>query len=113
LQCERTQNGGQVGKEDGFLKLERMKVPDFSEWLSSTSEHTCKNECLNINCSCIAYSYYPGFGCMLWRGNLTDLKKFPIKAADLYIRLADSELGNFFHSLSNIHLLFSSIRSCW
>ncbi|KAL9346766.1 hypothetical protein Peur_061619 [Populus x canadensis] len=92
LQCERTQNGGQVGKEDGFFKLERMKVPDFSEWLSSTSEHTCKNECLNINCSCIAYSYYPGFGCMLWRGNLTDLKKFPIKAADLYIRLADSEL---------------------
>ncbi|KAJ6978907.1 hypothetical protein NC653_027171 [Populus alba x Populus x berolinensis] len=94
LQCERTQNGGQVGKEDGFLKLERMKVPDFSEWLSSTSEQTCKNECLNINCSCIAYSYYPGFGCMLWRGNLTDLKKFPIKAADLYIRLADSELDN-------------------
>ncbi|KAG6754765.1 hypothetical protein POTOM_040559 [Populus tomentosa] len=94
LQCERTQNGGQVGKEDGFLKLERMKVPDFSEWLSSTSEQTCKNECLNINCSCIAYSYYPGFGCMLWRGNLTDLKQFPIKAADLYIRLADSELDN-------------------
>ncbi|KAJ6725113.1 hypothetical protein OIU85_022972 [Salix viminalis] len=94
LQCERIQNGGQVGKEDGFLKLERMKVPDFSEWLSSKSEQTCKNECLNINCSCIAYSYYPGFGCMLWRGNLTDLKKFHIEAADLYIRLADSELDN-------------------
>ncbi|KAJ6377058.1 hypothetical protein OIU76_026091 [Salix suchowensis] len=94
LQCQRIQNGGQVGKEDGFLKLERMKVPDFSEWLSSKSEQTCKNECLNINCSCIAYSYYPGFGCMLWRGNLTDLKKFHIEAADLYIRLADSELDN-------------------
>ncbi|KAB5533920.1 hypothetical protein DKX38_017006 [Salix brachista] len=94
LQCERIQNGGQVGKEDGFLKLERMKVPDFSEWLSSKSEQTCKNECLNINCSCIAYSYYSGFGCMLWRGNLTDLKKFHIEAADLYIRLADSEIDN-------------------
>uniref|UniRef100_A0A6N2KF51 non-specific serine/threonine protein kinase n=1 Tax=Salix viminalis TaxID=40686 RepID=A0A6N2KF51_SALVM len=51
------------------------------------------NDCLN-NCSCIAYAYYSGIYCMLWRGNLTDIKKFSSGGADLYIRLAYTELDN-------------------
>ncbi|KAJ6333648.1 hypothetical protein OIU77_009506, partial [Salix suchowensis] len=31
---------------------------------------------------------------MLWRGNLTDIKKFSSGGADLYIRLAYTELDN-------------------
>ncbi|KAB5533921.1 hypothetical protein DKX38_017007 [Salix brachista] len=91
--CERTQNDGQVPKEDGFSKLERVKVPDFAEWSSSITEQKCMNDCLN-NCSCIAYAYYSGISCMLWRGNLTDIKKFSSGGADLYIRLAYTELDN-------------------
>ncbi|KAJ6416479.1 hypothetical protein OIU84_002357 [Salix udensis] len=91
--CERTQNDGQVLKEDGFSKLERVKVPDFAEWSSSITEQKCRDDCLN-NCSCIAYAYYSGIYCMLWRGNLTDIKQFSSGGADLYIRLAYTELDN-------------------
>jgi hypothetical protein len=33
---------------------------------------------------------------MLWKGNLTDIKKFSSGGADLYIRLAYTELGKRF-----------------
>ncbi|KAJ6725115.1 hypothetical protein OIU85_022974 [Salix viminalis] len=59
LECDRMRNGSEVGKEDGFMKLEMMKVPAFAEYWSypSSSEQACKDECLK-NCSCVAYSYY-------------------------------------------------------
>uniref|UniRef100_A0A6M2F9D9 Receptor-like serine/threonine-protein kinase n=1 Tax=Populus davidiana TaxID=266767 RepID=A0A6M2F9D9_9ROSI len=93
MQCERIQNGGELGKEDGFLKLERVKVPDFAEWSSSITEQKCRDDCWN-NCSCVAYAYYTGIYCMLWKGNLTDIKMFSSGGADLYIRLAYAELDN-------------------
>ncbi|KAJ6416472.1 hypothetical protein OIU84_002351 [Salix udensis] len=90
-------NGSEVGKEDGFMKLETMKVPTFAEYWSylpsSGYEQACKDECLK-NCSCVAYSYYNGFGCMAWTGNLIDIQKFPEEGTDLNIRLAYTELGN-------------------
>ncbi|KAG5234852.1 G-type lectin S-receptor serine/threonine-protein kinase [Salix suchowensis] len=92
LQCDRIQNGTEVGKEDGFMKLEMMKVPTFAEyWSYMSSEQDCKDECLK-NCSCVAYSYYNGFGCMAWTGNLIDIQKFSEGGADLNIRLAYTEL---------------------
>ncbi|KAJ6416474.1 hypothetical protein OIU84_002352 [Salix udensis] len=91
LQCDRIRNGSEVGKEDGFMKLEMMKVPTFAEYLpSSGSEQACKDECLK-NCTCVAYSYYNGFGCMVWTGNLIDIQKFSQGGADLNIRLAYTE----------------------
>ncbi|KAJ6725120.1 hypothetical protein OIU85_022979 [Salix viminalis] len=92
LQCDRIQNGTEVGKEDGFMKLEMMKVPAFAEYWSypSSSEQDCKDECVK-NCSCVAYSYYNGFGCMAWTGNLIDTQKFSEGGADLNIRLAYTE----------------------
>ncbi|KAJ6769711.1 hypothetical protein OIU79_020550 [Salix purpurea] len=93
LQCDRMRNGSEVGKEDGFMKLETMKVPTFAEYWSylSSSEQDCEDECLK-NCSCVAYSYYNGFGCMVWTGNLIDIQKFSEGGADLNIRLAYTEL---------------------
>ncbi|CAK9181284.1 unnamed protein product [Ilex paraguariensis] len=91
LQCgNNTVN--EEGKEDGFLKLETKKVPDFAEW-SPALEDNCRSLCLS-NCSCMAYSYYSGIGCMQWSGSLIDIQKFPQGGADLYIRVAYSELGN-------------------
>ncbi|WRX29277.1 S-locus glycoprotein domain - like 10 [Theobroma cacao] len=90
LGCQKVNNGSEVGKEDGFLKLEMMKVPAFAEW-SSPLEETCEEQCLR-NCSCVAYAYDVGIGCMLWSGNLIDIQKFPSRGVDLYIRLASSEL---------------------
>ncbi|XP_059627441.1 G-type lectin S-receptor-like serine/threonine-protein kinase At1g11330 [Cornus florida] len=91
LQCERNNSdGGEKGKEDGFLKLKTVKVPAFAEWLS-ISEDICKSQCLN-NCSCIAYSYYSGFGCMQWSADLIDIQEFSYGGADLYIRVAYTEI---------------------
>ncbi|GLT45641.1 hypothetical protein SLA2020_194590 [Shorea laevis] len=90
LQCNRTNSSREVGKEDGFLKLEMMKVPDFAQ-RSSYTEDKCRNWCLN-SCSCIAYAYDISIGCMSWNGTLIDIQKFPSGGMDLYIRLAYSEL---------------------
>ncbi|XP_017976001.1 PREDICTED: G-type lectin S-receptor-like serine/threonine-protein kinase At1g11330 [Theobroma cacao] len=89
LQCERTNNGSKPSK-DGFLKLEKMKVPDFAEW-SPTLEDKCKEQCLN-NCSCVAYAYDAGIGCMSWSENLIDMQKLSTGGLDLYVRLEHSEL---------------------
>ena len=91
LQCEITNSSNQQGKQDGFFRLTKVKVPDFADW-SSGLEDECREQCLK-NCSCIAYSYYSGIGCMSWSGDLIDLQKFNQGSADIYIRLADSELG--------------------
>ncbi|KAK8565054.1 hypothetical protein V6N13_020175 [Hibiscus sabdariffa] len=78
--------------KDGFLKLERIKVPDFAEWSESDHlENECENLCLN-NCSCIAYAYDAGIGCMSWSQDLIDIQKFSRGGINLYIRLPRSEL---------------------
>eukprot|EP00257_Ricinus_communis_P019247 XP_015578177.1 G-type lectin S-receptor-like serine/threonine-protein kinase At1g11330 [Ricinus communis] len=97
LQCDKTQNSSEVGKEDGFRKLQKLKVPDSAQW-SPASEQQCKEECLS-DCSCTAYSYYTNFGCMSWMGNLNDVQQFSSGGLDLYIRLHHSEFGNKRHML--------------
>ncbi|XWS10737.1 hypothetical protein CRYUN_Cryun38cG0023500 [Craigia yunnanensis] len=90
LECQKVNNGSEVSHEDGFLKLEMMKVPAFPDW-SSIQEGNCEDQCLK-NCSCVAYAYDPGIGCMFWSGNLIDIQKLPTQGVDLYIRVASSEL---------------------
>ncbi|KAH9611862.1 hypothetical protein KSS87_019541 [Heliosperma pusillum] len=85
LQCRVPRN-----KEDKFLQLKEIKVPDYPLWISATPD-VCQSNCLG-NCSCLAYSYYPGIGCMLWDANLIDLQQYPANGANLYVRLAHSEL---------------------
>ncbi|CDP04297.1 unnamed protein product [Coffea canephora] len=95
LQCDRNISAGQVGKPDGFLKLANIKIPDFAhlmELLRSATEQDCGNQCLN-NCSCIAYAYSTGIGCMYWSSSLIDIQQFSFNGADLHIRVAHTELG--------------------
>ncbi|KAK1556732.1 hypothetical protein Q3G72_011021 [Acer saccharum] len=90
LQCERINQTGEAAREDGFLKLEKMKLPYFAERTSIRAAE-CREKCLN-NCSCMAYAYEAGIHCMTWTGSLIDLQMFPINGEDLYIRLDQSEL---------------------
>ncbi|KAG2300920.1 hypothetical protein Bca52824_037392 [Brassica carinata] len=91
LRCQRLGNsGGGGGKGDGFLKLQKMKVPVNVE-PSKADEEACPKVCLD-NCSCTAYAYDQGIGCMLWSGDLVDMQSFVGSGIDLYIRLAHSEL---------------------
>ncbi|CAN4083914.1 unnamed protein product [Withania somnifera] len=76
LDCERNRTDVEKGKQDGFLKLQ-----------------TLGSDCLS-NCSCTSYSYYTGIGCTHWNKSLTDIQEYSMDgAADLFIRLAYSELA--------------------
>ncbi|XP_030528722.1 G-type lectin S-receptor-like serine/threonine-protein kinase At1g11330 [Rhodamnia argentea] len=88
-QCERTNSSLEIGKPDGFFRLENVKVPDFAEW---SSGNNCEALCL-ANCSCIAYAYFDAITCMIWTVNLIDIQKFSEGGTDIYIRVADSELN--------------------
>uniref|UniRef100_A0A7N2LJ51 Uncharacterized protein n=1 Tax=Quercus lobata TaxID=97700 RepID=A0A7N2LJ51_QUELO len=83
---------------DGFLKNTGLKLPDTSSsWFDKTmSLKECEELCLK-NCSCTAYGNLDirkgGSGCLLWFGNLHDIRVFADGGEDLYVRLAASELG--------------------
>ena len=95
LQCKRVNtSGGEGSKMDGFLKMKMMKVPDFADY-SSALEDECRQKCLE-NCSCIAYAYDTGTACLSWTRSLIDAQKFSSGGVDLYLRVAFSELGEFF-----------------
>ncbi|KAL5730712.1 non-specific serine/threonine protein kinase [Ranunculus cassubicifolius] len=91
LLCERNNTIEGEGKGDAFFKYERMKVPDFVNWIPAGNLEQCKQTCL-MNCSCTAYSFVGGIGCMSWFGNLLDTNMFSTGSVDLYIRVASSEL---------------------
>ncbi|KAK0602888.1 hypothetical protein LWI29_037903 [Acer saccharum] len=82
--------------DDGFLKIEALKLPDTSH---SRAEKTfslveCEKSCLK-NCSCTAYAaldIVSGSGCLLWFTDLMDIKEI-LGGQDLYVRIAASELG--------------------
>jgi len=88
LQCGNTQEG----KQDGFLRLPKVKVPDNIEKVTAFSEDNCRTKCLN-NCACIAYAYRLNIGCMMWSSDLIDIQEFAVGHVDLFLRLASSELG--------------------
>ncbi|KAK8368354.1 hypothetical protein V6Z12_A01G034800 [Gossypium hirsutum] len=92
LQCQRDNNNGSgAGQgDDEFLEMQMMKVPTFP-YRSLIVNGDCKDECMK-NCSCVAYAYDDGIGCMLWSGDLVDVKKLSSLGVDLYIRLPSSEL---------------------
>jgi len=84
-------------KDDGFLTLKMMKVPDHPEWRLGLDQDGCRTQCLK-NCSCLAYAYDTGVGCMTWSTSLVDIQEFSIGGVDLYLRLASSELGKQLHA---------------
>nr|XP_043627959.1 G-type lectin S-receptor-like serine/threonine-protein kinase SD1-1 [Erigeron canadensis] len=88
------------GLEEGFLKFSSMKLPDTENALfhSSMSLWECELACKG-NCSCTAYANpnitTNGVGCLLWFGDLIDIREYPLNGQDLYVRLAASELLGF------------------
>ncbi|XP_059661961.1 G-type lectin S-receptor-like serine/threonine-protein kinase At1g11330 isoform X1 [Cornus florida] len=91
IQCERNSSTDR-SKSDGFIKLTGIKLPDFSDYSSVDGAIQCGDFCLK-NCSCVAYAYVNGIGCMVWGGHLIDVREFSNGGEDLHLRLAYSELG--------------------
>ncbi|KAI9121679.1 hypothetical protein K1719_008712 [Acacia pycnantha] len=95
LMCESLKNRSKKAgaeEEDGFLRFQNMKVPDFAERSGVDTEDQCRTECFN-NCSCLAYGFDAGIGCMYWTKPLIDVQEFSNGGTDLYIRVAHLELG--------------------
>uniref|UniRef100_F6H2B3 Receptor-like serine/threonine-protein kinase n=1 Tax=Vitis vinifera TaxID=29760 RepID=F6H2B3_VITVI len=84
-------------KGDGFVKCSGVKLPDTrNSWFNeSMNLKECASLCLR-NCSCSAYTNSDikggGSGCLLWFGDLIDVKEFTENGQDFYIRMAASEL---------------------
>ncbi|XP_060675117.1 G-type lectin S-receptor-like serine/threonine-protein kinase At4g27290 isoform X2 [Ziziphus jujuba] len=82
----------------GFVKIHGLKLPDATHtWVNaSLNLKECKAKCLS-NCSCTAYTHSDisgkGSGCVMWFGELIDVREFQVGGQDLYVRLHASELG--------------------
>ncbi|CAL9754083.1 unnamed protein product [Musa acuminata subsp. burmannicoides] len=92
LQSERNSSDGGSVEADGFWKMERVKLPDLSDWYSDIGdEDGCRATC-SMNCSCKAYAFVGGIGCLVWGVDLVDIHVFSSDGNDMYLRLAGSEL---------------------
>ncbi|WZZ76211.1 hypothetical protein YC2023_087581 [Brassica napus] len=87
------------GEED-FLKISKLKLPDTrASWYDKSMDlNECKRVCLR-NCSCSAYSPFDirdgGRGCIIWFGDLLDIREYDENGQDLFVRLATSEIEKY------------------
>nr|XP_043619925.1 G-type lectin S-receptor-like serine/threonine-protein kinase At4g27290 [Erigeron canadensis] len=85
------------GLGEGFKKYSNLKLPDtHGSWYNqSMTTDECERMCKS-NCSCTAYTNSnisgPGSGCLLWFGDLIDIRSFDENGDSLYIRFPSSEL---------------------
>ncbi|ESW31225.1 hypothetical protein PHAVU_002G220200 [Phaseolus vulgaris] len=83
---------------DRFLHMQRVKLPDTTSVFVNRSMGLveCGDLCQR-NCSCTAYANIEirngGSGCVMWVGELLDVRGYPSGGQDLYVRLAASDVG--------------------
>ncbi|KAF2285906.1 hypothetical protein GH714_008860 [Hevea brasiliensis] len=79
---------------DIFRSYTGLKLPDTSgsRYNMTMSLAECKEMCSG-NCSCTAYanSNINGSGCLLWFGELADMRKYNVAGQDIYIRMSSSK----------------------
>ncbi|XP_073143627.1 G-type lectin S-receptor-like serine/threonine-protein kinase At4g27290 [Henckelia pumila] len=83
---------------DGFIKYSKIKLPDAqNSWFNDAMTlKECAVECLK-NCSCTAYTQLNisnGSGCIVWFGELVDIRSLSTDGQDIYIRMASSEIDS-------------------
>ncbi|KAK8989277.1 hypothetical protein V6N11_063710 [Hibiscus sabdariffa] len=83
--------------KDKFLHLPNMKLPESTTSFVDRTMNLkdCEAFCTR-NCSCTAYSNWDiqngGSGCVIWIGDLNDLRQYTDGGQDLFVRLAASDL---------------------
>ncbi|XP_010418118.1 PREDICTED: G-type lectin S-receptor-like serine/threonine-protein kinase At1g61480 [Camelina sativa] len=79
---------------NGFHTVPNIKLPDSYEFETFLDAEECHQSCLH-NCSCLAFAYINGIGCLLWNQDLIDTVQLSPGGEIISIRLARSELdGN-------------------
>ncbi|XP_070677316.1 G-type lectin S-receptor-like serine/threonine-protein kinase At4g27290 [Malus domestica] len=83
---------------DVFQKYSGLKLPSTEQsWFNrSMNLKECEMVCMK-NCSCTAYTNLDirdgGTGCLLWYGDLIDIRYIAENGQDIYIRMAAAEQG--------------------
>ncbi|KAK3433288.1 hypothetical protein EUGRSUZ_D00895 [Eucalyptus grandis] len=98
--CKRRQGASMCQSGEGFVKVQRVKLPD------TTTAHVdmrlslkeCEQECLR-DCNCTAYSSanksMGEYGCLIWFGDLVDTREFSNLGEDLYVRVDAIDLARY------------------
>ncbi|KAL8259407.1 hypothetical protein R6Q59_027360 [Mikania micrantha] len=92
----------------GFREITGVKLPDFADRIARNSDD-CESACL-LNCSCTAYAYLQGVGCLIWGGDLVDVEQFEQGGEALFLRLARADLGSS-ESASKVVVIAVSVTS--
>ncbi|EOA18483.1 hypothetical protein CARUB_v10007030mg [Capsella rubella] len=85
------------GGGDGFARLEKMKLPDTTAASvdRGIGVKECEQKCLK-DCNCTAFANTDirggGSGCVIWTGELLDIRNYAKGGQDLYVRLANTDL---------------------
>ncbi|CAJ1936286.1 unnamed protein product, partial [Sphenostylis stenocarpa] len=83
---------------DRFLHMQNVKLPETTSVFVNRSMGLveCGDLCQR-NCSCTGYANIEisngGSGCVMWVGELLDVRRYPSGGQDLYVRLAASDVG--------------------
>ncbi|EOY12710.1 S-locus lectin protein kinase family protein, putative isoform 1 [Theobroma cacao] len=91
---------------DGFQEISGVKFPDSGQPPSNNSMNLeeCNIQCTK-NCSCTAYANLDirdgGSGCLLWFGDLIDIKHSTGRGQSIYVRMAGTELDQTHSSSTN------------
>lgn len=81
--------------QTGFRKFPNLKLPEtMNIQVNETARNQgeCEEACLR-NCSCVAYATIDVSGCVMWFGDLMDIRTVNEGGQDLHIRMPASELG--------------------
>nr|AAA62232.1 S-receptor kinase [Brassica napus] len=82
---------------DGFTRMENMELPETTMAIvdRSIGVKECKKRCLS-DCNCTAFANADvqngGTGCIIWAGELEDIRNYAADGQDLYVRLAAADL---------------------
>ncbi|XP_010424597.2 PREDICTED: S-locus-specific glycoprotein S13-like [Camelina sativa] len=86
-------------RRDMFLGMTRMKLPDTKTAIVDRSigeEKECRERC-NMDCNCTAFANADlrqgGSGCLIWTGELMDIRNDAEEGQNLYVRVAVADLG--------------------
>ncbi|CAH2047889.1 unnamed protein product [Thlaspi arvense] len=93
LSCQADSSKNTQGKDaDIFYHMKHVKTPDGYQFASFLNAEQCHQGCLG-NCSCTAFAYISGIGCLVWNRELVDTVQFLSDGESLSLRLASSELA--------------------